>query len=101
MPTLVPFESERILIAPGEQLNFVVEPELSRTYTIQTFGHLDTVIVLFEEVNGEPTFYAGDDDSGTDLNACIRARLFRERNYVLRLRLYCSQSQGEGALMIS
>ena len=101
MPMLVPFESQRILIAPGEQFNFVIKPELSRTYTIQTFGRLDTVMVLFEEMNGEPTFHAGDDDSGTDLNACIRVRLLCERNYVLRLRLYCAQSQGEGALMIS
>ena len=101
MPMLVPFESQRLLIAPGEQLNFVIKPELSRTYTIQTFGRLDTVMVLFEEINGVPTFYAGDDDSGTDLNACIRARLLCERDYVLRLRLYCAQSHGEGALMTS
>jgi len=58
-------------------------------------------MVLFEEINGEPSFYAGDDDSGTDLNACIRARLLRDRSYVLRLQLYCTQSQGDGALMIS
>lgn len=100
VPALLPYESKRILIAPGEQLNFVITPELSRTYTIQTFGRIDAVMVLFEEINGEPTFYAGDDDSGTDLNACIRARLFSGRNYMLRLRLYCAQSQGEGALMI-
>ena len=74
---------------------------LSQTYTIQTFGRLDAVIVLSEEVDGEPMFYAGDDDSGTDLNACIKARLFCGRDYLLRLRLYCTQSQGEGALMTS
>ena len=97
---LAPYESKRILIAPGEQLNFVIKPELSRPYTIRTFGPLDAVMVLFEEINGEPTFYAGEDDSGTDLNACILARLFDSRRYLLRLRLYCAQSRGEGALMM-
>ena len=58
-------------------------------------------MVLFDEINGKPTFYAGEDDSGTDLNACIRARLLCGRDYVLRLRMYSAQSQGEGALMIS
>ena len=30
MPMLVPFESQRILIAPAEQLNFMIKPELTR-----------------------------------------------------------------------
>ena len=33
---------------------------------------------------------------GADLNACIKARLFCGRDHLLRLRLYCTQSQGKG-----
>ena len=58
-------------------------------------------MVLFEEINDAPTSYAGDDDSGTDRNASITARLFAGRKYTLRLRLFSAQSQGEGALMMS
>ena len=100
VPALLPYQSHRIHTAPGGQLDFIINPQVSRTYTMQTFGHLDAVMVLFEEINGEPRFYAGDDDSGTDLNACIIARLFSGRDYLLRLRLYCAQAPGEAALMM-
>ncbi len=100
VPELRPYEAHRIKIAPGEQLNFTIDPRHSRKYTIQTFGQIDTVMVLFEEINGEPRYYAGDDDSGRDLNASIEARLFRGRNYLLRLRLYYALSSGEAVLMM-
>lgn len=99
-PELRPWESHRVRIDAGEQLDFVVKPTRSREYTFQTFGALDTVLVLFEEMNGEPRYYDGDDDSGFDLNARVKARLFAGRRYFLRLRLYFAQSAGEGALMM-
>jgi len=98
---LRPWETHRIRIRPGEQLDFAVNPQSSRTYTIQTYGSLDTVMILFEDVGGVPRYYAGDDDSGTDRNARIRARLFRGRRYLVRLRLYYMQSSGDAALMMS
>ncbi len=100
LPELRPFEAHQIRIGPGEQLDFVVEPEYSRRYTFQTFGDLDTVMVLFEEIDGEPRYVDGDDDSGQNYNAKIRERLFRGRKYIVRLRLYFAGAYGEGAVMM-
>lgn len=99
-PELRPFESHRIRIAAGGQIDFIIHPRYSRKYVMQTFGRMDTVMVLFEEVNGTPVYYAGDDDSGTSLNARIEARLLRGRSYILRTRLYFAEQSGEGALMM-
>jgi len=99
-PELRPFESHRIRIGAGEQVDFVIHPRYSREYIIQTFGRLDTVMVLFEEIDGAPVYYEGDDDSGTGLNAKIEARLMRGRTYILRIRLYFAEQAGEGALMM-
>ena len=100
LPELRPWESHRIRIGVGEQLDFIIKPKYSREYTMQSFGQMDTVMVLFEEIDGENIYYDGDDDSGTSLNAKITARLFRGRSYTLRTRLYFAEQQGEGALMM-
>lgn len=97
---LEPYLSKLIEINAGEQLDFVIQPTVSRKYAIQTFGDLDTVIVLFEDVNGEPVYIAGDDDSGTNFNARIEIRLMRGRTYYLRLRLYYAHATGQGAVML-
>jgi hypothetical protein len=81
-------------------MNFRIEPDATRSYTIRTFGISDTVMVLFEEVNGELRYLTGDDDSGEDYNAEIQVRLFRGRRYVLRIRLYYSDRAGETAVMM-
>lgn len=99
-PQLKPFESKRIQIAPGGQVNFSIKPELSREYTIQTFGQSDTVVVLFERHNDDYRFVAGDDDSGFDRNARIRTRLYRDSEYIVRLRLYYSDRGGESAVFM-
>ena len=99
-PELKPFLSHLLNIQPGEQLDFTIRPEQSRTYNIQTFGSMDTVIVLFEDDNGESIFLAGDDDSGTDYNSKIALRLINGRRYYLRLRLYSTGASGVGGLML-
>ena len=63
-------------------------------------GDVDTVMVLFEDINGEPVYIAGDDDSGTGLNARIKARLIHGRTYYVRLRLYYAGASGLGAVML-
>jgi hypothetical protein len=98
-PKLEPFRSELLSLAPGEQKNFVIEPSASRNYTLQTFGQSDTVMVLFEDQNGNPRFVAGDDDSGTDLNARLRVRLYQGRRYLLRIRLYSNYASGDTAVI--
>ena len=100
LPELRPWESHRLRIDAGEQIDFQIKPKYSREYTIQTFGRMDTVMVLFEEINGENVYYDGDDDSGSSLNAKITARLVRGRSYILRIRLYYSEQRGQGALMM-
>lgn len=96
---LKPLELEFLTVDPGEQKNFVIEVDRSDEYVIQTFGRSDTVMVLFEDVDGELEFVAGDDDSGTDLNSKITTRLVRGRKYVLRIRLYLNWSSGDTAVM--
>ncbi|MFT4937972.1 MAG: hypothetical protein ACI88A_000994 [Paraglaciecola sp.] len=99
-PELKPFLSHKLDMQPGEQLDFVIAPEVSRTYTMQTFGEMDTVIVLFEDDSGETIYLAGSDDSGTDLNSKIQFRLIKGRHYFLRLRLYTAAASGLAGLML-
>jgi hypothetical protein len=77
----------------------VIKPRVSRTYNLRTFGLSDTVMVLFEGVE-HPRFLAADDDSGTNLNSSISVRLFADRKYLLRLRLYWDQEAGQAALLM-
>lgn len=97
---LRPLQSVRLRIEPGEQQDFVIEPDETRYYTIQTFGISDTVMVLFEDVNGQLRYQTGDDDSGQATNARIQLRLYKGRNYVLRVRLYYRFSSGNFGLMM-
>ncbi len=99
-PELKPYLSQLLQIDPGEQLDFQIQPRVTRKYTIQTFGNLDTVMVLFEDENGESVYLAGDDDSGTNLNAKIEIRLRRGRTYYLRIRLYYARATGQSAVML-
>lgn len=99
-PELKPFRSEILKLAPAEQKNFSINPTATREYTIQTFGQSDTVMVLFEDQNGDLKYVNGDDDSGTDFNAQIKVRLYQGRKYVLRIRLYSNFSAGETSVML-
>lgn len=98
LPKLKRFLSERLMIAAGQQLDFRVKPPANGDYTFMTFGPSDTVLVLFEEIDGERRFLAGDDDSGTDRNAFFTARMIKDRKYVLSVRLYFAHQQGSCAV---
>jgi Astacin (Peptidase family M12A) len=100
-PELKPFHSEVLSLASAEQKNFALNPPATRDYTIQTFGQSDTVMVLFEDQNGDLKYVDGDDDSGTDRNATLNVRLYQGRRYVLRIRLYSNFSAGETSVMVS
>ena len=65
-----------------------------------TFGESDTVMVLFEEIDGESRYRAGDDDSGSELNAFFEERLFEGRTYRLRVRLYWQHRRGDFGVMM-
>ena len=100
LPQLKPFQSERLAIQPGEQKDFAVIPENSRNYTFSTFGRSDTVMVLFEDINGDPVFVKGDDDSGFNRNARFKVRLIKGRKYLLRTRLYYNWAEGDTVVMM-
>ena len=100
LPELKPFESQRLTIGPGEQVDFRLRPAVSRPYTIQTFGVSDVVMVLFEMIGDQPRYVDGDDDSGYDRNARLTLRLTHDREYVLRIRLYYANRSGETAVFM-
>jgi hypothetical protein len=99
-PELKPFQSQNLSILAGEQKNFSIRPEATRKYQFRTFGVADTVIVLFEDDNGNMRYMSGDDDSGEDRNAYMEVKLFTGRRYVLRVRLYYAGQSADTAVMM-
>lgn len=93
-------KSELLNIKAGEQKNFLFKPTTSKKYKIETFGAMDTVMVLFERTATEDIYLSGDDDSGTDFNSKINIRLIKGRTYVVRLRLYYAEREGSGSVMV-
>ncbi|MCF3134589.1 beta-glucuronidase AbsR1 [Streptomyces olivochromogenes] len=96
---LAPFRSAPLSLGPGEQADFTVEPPETREYTVGTFGDGDSVVVVFEERDGEPRYLAGRDDGGTPHNAALKVRLVKGRRYFVRVRLYSTWGSGETAVM--
>ncbi len=95
------YKSHSFDISAGQQVDFKINPETTHQARIQTFGESDTVIVLFEQTNNGPVFVAGDDDSGFNTNASLSVPLIVGREYILRIRLYYSNSQGTTSVMYS
>jgi len=100
LPTLEPFQIVAFDLAAGQQIDYSIKPTESRKYQIETKGAMDTVLVLFENVSGEPRYLSGDDDSGEERNASIVCKLFRGREYTVRLRVCYPGQSGKTALMI-
>ncbi len=98
--TIQPGKAQSMNIEPGGQRNFIFKPKRTRNYTIHTLGEMDTVMVLFEKVNGKEIQMAGDDDSGRDYNARIRRKLIKDREYIIRVRLFYRSKEGETVLII-
>ncbi|HST54292.1 MAG TPA: M12 family metallopeptidase [Solirubrobacteraceae bacterium] len=96
---LEPFKSVPLALKNGEQADFKLAPPSSRTYEVGTFGTADTVVVLFEEVDGKLKHLAAHDDTGTDGNARLSVKLFQGRKYVLRVRLIWAGESGSAAVM--
>lgn len=94
------FQSVRLNLSNGQQRNFTITPDATRYYEIRTFGVSDSVLVLFEDVDGKLRYRTADDDSGTAENARIRVKLYAGRKYVVRVRLYHSDRAGETTLMM-
>lgn len=97
--SLSAFASAPLVLQPGGQANFTIVPEETRSYRFATFGTADTVLVLFEEVDGQLRHLESDDDGGEDRNATFKVKLFKGRRYVARVRLYWAGQSGQTALM--
>jgi hypothetical protein len=100
-PTLQPFQPAVAELSPGQQMDVSIKPDESRKYRIETKGSTDAVLVLFEDVDGEPRYLSADDDSGEERNASITYKLLKGRNYVARLRLVHPGPSGKTSLMYS
>ncbi len=95
-------ESYDIVVKNSEQQNFVFKPTLTKYYTLQTSGELDTVMVLSEQLPGKKLLYlSGDDNSGTGDNALIKIKLFRSKTYLINLKVYFKTARSKAAFMIS
>jgi len=101
LSTLHPLKLASEELDTGQQMDYAIKPTESRSYTIESKGAADSVLTLFEEVDGEPRFLAGDDDSGTERTAAIRQKLFAGRNYIARLRVVYPGQTGTTSLMLS
>ncbi|MBT9540130.1 M12 family metallopeptidase [Thiobacillus sp.] len=92
--------SQKLAIKAGQTRVFSFAPKRTRTYRIGTFGTSDTVMVLFEVTSSGNVQIAGNDDSGTDLNARIDMRLINGRRYQIGLRLYYAEAAAETSIMV-
>ena len=101
LPALHAFKPAVLSLAAGKQADFLIKPEESRKYTVETKGGTDATLVLFEDISGSHRYLAGDDDSGDERNAAINYKLFAGRNYVARLRLNHPGPSGKVSLMYS
>jgi hypothetical protein len=101
LSTLQPLKPASADLDTGQQMDFSIKPTESRNYTIETKGASDSVLTLFEDIDGIPRFLAGDDDSGTERKATITQKLFAGRNYVARLRVVYPGQSGKTSLMLS
>ncbi|MDO9220505.1 MAG: M12 family metallopeptidase [Thiobacillus sp.] len=100
IPALEVGLSQRLAIKAGQTRVFNFTPKRTRTYRIGTFGTSDTVMVLFEITPAGNVQIAGNDDSGTDLNARINMRLIYGRRYQIGIRLYYSDMASETSIMV-
>ncbi len=56
--------------------------------------------MVFEEIDGEPVYLTGDDDSGESRNARVQVKLQAGRRYIVRVRLYYAWASGRFAVML-
>lgn len=99
LPTLAVGISQLLKLQAGETRVFEFVPPRTRSYSIGTFGTSDTVLVLFEVTPQGNVEIAGNDDSGSDLNARVRMRLQKDRRYQVGVRLYWADAALETAVM--
>jgi Astacin (Peptidase family M12A) len=96
---LRPFVSVPLELGEDRQQNFKVIPDATRSYNFATFGDSDSVLGLFEIIDGESRYVKADDDSGEEHNATLSSKLFAGRQYILRVRNYHQQDEQVAVMM--
>lgn len=85
-------------LSNGETRNYKIIPKHTGEYQIETFGTLDTVMVLFDSQQRK---LASDDDSGHDYNARVSSVLLKDAEYQLGVRLYYTSDVGNVGLKMT
>jgi hypothetical protein len=94
-------KSYLLTISPGQTKTFIFKPKYTRIYTLHTIGKSDTVILLYEDQGkAEPTYMKGNDNTGTDINAQIKTKLYKGHKYLLRVKLHWQDRSGETAVIV-
>lgn len=100
LQTLTPYQSVPLTITPDQQIDLKFVPPVTRSYTIQTLGSLDTFFSVFEIVQGRETFLDAADNSGEDVNAVVAMPMVADRTYIIRLRMHYAEAEGQSALVV-
>ena len=94
-------KSAPIEATSGGQSDFIFKAPLTKKYTFQTVGELDTVMVVSEKAPKENHYLGGDDDSGFDKNAKIKLPLVKNREYLINIRVMYSPNKNSGFVLVS
>ena len=97
---LQPHKSSVIKAASGGQADFVFKAPATKKYTFQTFGDMDTVMVISEKAKKENYYLSGDDDSGFEKNTKIELPLVKGREYVVNVRVMYTDENNEGGIVV-
>lgn len=92
--------SSAIKASSGDQVDFVFRAPATRKYTFQTFGNMDTVMVVSEKSKKENYYLSGDDDSGFEKNTKIELPLVKGREYLVNVRVLYTQENNEGGIIV-
>jgi Astacin (Peptidase family M12A) len=85
---------------PGEQVDFIFKAPATKKYTFQTFGEMDTVMVVSEKGGKENHYLSGDDDSGFEKNTKIQLPLVKGREYLINVRVLFAAKENSGGIVV-
>jgi hypothetical protein len=89
-----------ITAGAGGQSDSLFTAPVTKSYTFQTKGNLDTILVVYEKGETENHYLAGDDDSGLDKNALVKLPLVKGRTYLVNVKVTFAPKKNKGQLLI-
>ncbi|MBL0356523.1 MAG: hypothetical protein IPP72_06315 [Chitinophagaceae bacterium] len=100
IPKLQVLKSSVISAKPGGQADFIFTAPVTKKYTFQTFGEMDTVMVVSEKGKKENHYLSGDDDSGLEKNTKINLPLVKGRDYLVNVRVMFNADETSGGIIV-